>query len=101
MENLKTDKLNDLNIEDIALTQRPTYDAEERAKLIEELRKIKTGENDIEKSVSKQIYDSADSNSHITCRYDVFYIRIGIHVLCQECHRHCSHAGTKGTKLCF
>lgn len=46
MENLKTDKLNDLNIEDIALTQRPTYDAEERAKLIEELRKIKTGENE-------------------------------------------------------
>ena len=45
MENLKNDKLNDLNIDDIALTQRPTYDADERAKLIEELRKINTGEN--------------------------------------------------------
>ena len=40
MENLKNDKLNDLNIEDIALAQRPTYDADERAKLIEELRKL-------------------------------------------------------------
>ena len=46
MENLKNDKLNDLNMDDIALTQRPTYDADERAKLIEELRKIKTEENE-------------------------------------------------------